>query len=317
MELVLAGGVGRRTAFAAAMTAVAITVVVLWLAEFAGFALAGLPLGGSAYLALATVSIAPVCAGVGAAGQPARALPPAGARARRGGRRPALPAAGDRRHRGRPGLAALGDAARVGRAAAALRRRAPARARASAARHGAAADGRVAPRGGARHRHGNPRLSRQRRPASGVALLSARADAAQRARAAWRSGWGALAPSPTSSACSPRARSSAGISQNLNRTTRQAGQRDDRHPDRLSRLRLHLLHPDREPLRLCPGRRRQARGGRRAPRDAAGAAGGAAALARRSASAGCVCGGAHLARAPGCWPGPGPSPAGRPSPCQS
>ena len=66
MELVLAGGVGRRAAFAAAMTAVAITVVVVWLAEFAGFALAGLPLGGSAYLALATVSVAPVCAGVGA-----------------------------------------------------------------------------------------------------------------------------------------------------------------------------------------------------------------------------------------------------------
>ena len=66
MEVVLASGVARRTAFAAAMAAVAVTVVVLWLAEFAGFALSGLPLGGSAYLALATVSIAPVCAGVGA-----------------------------------------------------------------------------------------------------------------------------------------------------------------------------------------------------------------------------------------------------------
>ena len=66
MELVLAGGVGRGTAFAAAMTAVALTVFVLWLAEFVGFALSGLPLGGSAYLALATMSIAPVCAGIGA-----------------------------------------------------------------------------------------------------------------------------------------------------------------------------------------------------------------------------------------------------------
>jgi len=66
MELVLAGGVGRGTSFAAALTAVAVTVVVLWVAEFAGFAVAGLPLGGSAYLALATASVAPVCAGVGA-----------------------------------------------------------------------------------------------------------------------------------------------------------------------------------------------------------------------------------------------------------
>jgi polyether ionophore transport system permease protein len=65
-ELVLAGGVGRRTAFLAAMGAVGITVAVLWLAELAGFVLAGLPLGGSAYLALATASVAPVGAGVGA-----------------------------------------------------------------------------------------------------------------------------------------------------------------------------------------------------------------------------------------------------------
>jgi ABC-2 type transport system permease protein len=65
-ELVLASGVARRTAFASAMTAVAITIFLLWLAEFVGFALAGLPLGGSAYLSLATASIAPVCAGVGA-----------------------------------------------------------------------------------------------------------------------------------------------------------------------------------------------------------------------------------------------------------
>jgi ABC-2 type transport system permease protein len=66
MELVIAGGVARRTAFLAALAAIATTIFVLWLAEFAGFAAAGLPLGGSAFLALATVSVAPACAGVGA-----------------------------------------------------------------------------------------------------------------------------------------------------------------------------------------------------------------------------------------------------------
>jgi polyether ionophore transport system permease protein len=65
-ELVLAGVVGRRTAFASALAAIAAGVALLWGAEFAGFVLGGLPAGGSAYLALATASVAPVCAGVGA-----------------------------------------------------------------------------------------------------------------------------------------------------------------------------------------------------------------------------------------------------------
>ena len=66
MELVLAGVVGRRTVNLSAMTAIAAGILMLWLAEFAGFLVAGLPAGGSAYLALATASVVPVCVGVGA-----------------------------------------------------------------------------------------------------------------------------------------------------------------------------------------------------------------------------------------------------------
>jgi ABC-2 type transport system permease protein len=66
LELVLAGVVGRRTANLSAMAAIAAGVVILWLAEFAGFVAGGLPAGGSAYLALATASVVPVCVGVGA-----------------------------------------------------------------------------------------------------------------------------------------------------------------------------------------------------------------------------------------------------------
>jgi ABC-2 type transport system permease protein len=66
MELVLACGLGRRAAYLAAMVAIAAGVAILWLAETAGFIAGGLPVGGSAYLALATVSVVPVCVGVGA-----------------------------------------------------------------------------------------------------------------------------------------------------------------------------------------------------------------------------------------------------------
>jgi ABC-2 type transport system permease protein len=66
MELVLAGPVGRNTAYLSSMAAIAAGTVILWLAELAGFLAAGLPAGGSAYLALATVSVVPVCVGVGA-----------------------------------------------------------------------------------------------------------------------------------------------------------------------------------------------------------------------------------------------------------
>ena len=65
-ELVLAGVVSRRTSYLASLTAIAAGTSILWLAECAGFVVAGLPLGGSAYLALASASVVPVCVGVGA-----------------------------------------------------------------------------------------------------------------------------------------------------------------------------------------------------------------------------------------------------------
>ena len=65
-ELVLAGVVARRTAYLSAIAAIAVGAVLLWAGESAGFIAAGLPAGGSMYLALATVSIVPVSAGAGA-----------------------------------------------------------------------------------------------------------------------------------------------------------------------------------------------------------------------------------------------------------
>ncbi len=66
MELILAGAVRREGAYAGAMAAIAAGTAILWLAELVGFVVGGLPLGGSAYLALATASVVPVFAGVGA-----------------------------------------------------------------------------------------------------------------------------------------------------------------------------------------------------------------------------------------------------------
>jgi ABC-2 type transport system permease protein len=66
MELVLAQPVGRRMTYLSAMAAIAAGALILWLAEFLGFLAGGLSAGGSAYLALATTSIVPVYAGVGA-----------------------------------------------------------------------------------------------------------------------------------------------------------------------------------------------------------------------------------------------------------
>jgi ABC-2 type transport system permease protein len=65
-ELVLSGIVGRSTVFATAMSAIAAGTAILWAAEFVGFAIAGLPVSASAFLALATVSVVPVFAGIGA-----------------------------------------------------------------------------------------------------------------------------------------------------------------------------------------------------------------------------------------------------------
>ncbi len=66
VELVLAGAVGRRSAYLGSLTAITIGVLILWLAETVGFVAGGLSPGGSAYLAMATTSIVPVCVGVGA-----------------------------------------------------------------------------------------------------------------------------------------------------------------------------------------------------------------------------------------------------------
>jgi ABC-2 type transport system permease protein len=65
-ELVMAGIVSRRGVHLASLAAILAGATILWLATFAGLAAARLPLGGSAYLALAIVSVAPVFAGVGA-----------------------------------------------------------------------------------------------------------------------------------------------------------------------------------------------------------------------------------------------------------
>lgn len=65
-ELVLAGVVGRNTAFASSLAAIGASTALLFVAELAGLLLAGLPAGGSALLALATASVVPVFVGTGA-----------------------------------------------------------------------------------------------------------------------------------------------------------------------------------------------------------------------------------------------------------
>jgi len=65
-ELVLAGVVGRSGVYLATLAAIGTGVSLLWLATFLGLLAARLPAGGSAYLALATVSPAPVFAALGA-----------------------------------------------------------------------------------------------------------------------------------------------------------------------------------------------------------------------------------------------------------
>lgn len=66
MELILAGRVGRGTAYLSSMAAIAAGTAILWLAEFAGFVVGGLSVGGSAYLALAAAVVVPVFVGLGA-----------------------------------------------------------------------------------------------------------------------------------------------------------------------------------------------------------------------------------------------------------
>jgi ABC-2 type transport system permease protein len=65
-ELVLTGVISRRRVFAAQLAAIGAGAAVLWLGLLVAFLAGKLPAGGSAYLALAIVSVVPVFAGVGA-----------------------------------------------------------------------------------------------------------------------------------------------------------------------------------------------------------------------------------------------------------
>jgi ABC-2 type transport system permease protein len=65
-EFTLAQPVSRRTMYGASLTAIAAGGALLWLAAWIGLVLGGLPIVGSAYLALALSSVVPVFAGIGA-----------------------------------------------------------------------------------------------------------------------------------------------------------------------------------------------------------------------------------------------------------
>ncbi len=65
-ELVLAAPLRRGTAYLASLAAVTLSVLLLGAAAVVGLVAGGLPFGGSTYLALAAISVAPVFAGVGA-----------------------------------------------------------------------------------------------------------------------------------------------------------------------------------------------------------------------------------------------------------
>ncbi|MFI4983181.1 MAG: polyketide antibiotic transporter, partial [Nevskiales bacterium] len=64
-EVVAAGAITRRLSFAVRLLAVGAMLTVLWLATLIGLVAAGLPIAGSAYLALATVAPAAIYGGVG------------------------------------------------------------------------------------------------------------------------------------------------------------------------------------------------------------------------------------------------------------
>ena len=51
-DIVLSGLIDRRGVYLAAASAIGCAALVLWIAEFVGFVVGGLPVGGSAYLAL-------------------------------------------------------------------------------------------------------------------------------------------------------------------------------------------------------------------------------------------------------------------------
>lgn len=65
-EIILAAPLGRRTLLMAAFGAAGLGVLTLWVAEVAGSSAGGLALGGSAFMALSTVSVLAVFVGIGA-----------------------------------------------------------------------------------------------------------------------------------------------------------------------------------------------------------------------------------------------------------
>ena len=65
-ELVLAATLGRRLTLVSALAAVGAATALIGVAELAGFVVAGLPVAGSALLALSTVSVIPVFFGLSA-----------------------------------------------------------------------------------------------------------------------------------------------------------------------------------------------------------------------------------------------------------
>ena len=66
LELILAVPITRRRVVVASLVAIAVGGCVLWLATFIALAASGLPVGGSAYLALTVTSPVPVFVGIGA-----------------------------------------------------------------------------------------------------------------------------------------------------------------------------------------------------------------------------------------------------------
>ncbi len=120
-ELVLAGAVGRGAAFVAQLVAIAVGTAVLWLATFAGLVVARLPVGGSAYLALASVSVVPGLRRRRRRREPGRADAAARARNRQRRARGRVRPPRRRGHVVASRLAALGNAARLDRGAARVR----------------------------------------------------------------------------------------------------------------------------------------------------------------------------------------------------
>ena len=216
---------------------------------------AGCRAGGSAYLALATVSPSCRCSGARRAREPARPDAPGGARARRAARSPRVRCCGSSRTpRGR----SAGCAGRPRSAGPRSCARSPAPGRpccCSRARHGVL----LLARGAARRRRDigerpAPR-PRQRPAAPAPALLPGGAGPAQPARQPDRLAARASASSRSSSASS-RQLLLGDSPQNAPAQLEKLGAGVDRHALRLPHLRLPLLRPRPQPVHLRPDRRR-------------------------------------------------------------